>query len=157
MGGGIVVQKCSWRPRLTFPGSQRGGAERAGAISKPLFCGLKTVAMRQVKLIISRSPARLPTIATSRASPPLTTSDLPGSAEPIQPRSKKKSRLFFPPCAFTSKGAMCDSLGVGRQLALDSMKALAIHSSFWLPDRAIIKRGFYCGVRLETRGEAEPL
>lgn len=57
--------------------------------------------------------------------------------------SRKRNQGYFFHCAFMSKRATeCliqgGELGVGRQLALDSMKASAIHSFYSLLDRNII-------------------
>lgn len=137
---------------IDFTWLTKSPGERWGAISKPLFYHLKTAPMRQVKLIISRSPSHVPTIAESHASLPLTTSDIHSSAQPFSPTQRRNQGYFFH-CAFMSKGATecviwSAELSVGRQLALDSMKDLAIHSSFSLLDRNII-RGIIveCGCR----------
>lgn len=71
---------------------------------------------------------------------------------PFSPTQRRNQGYFFH-SAFMSKGASecviwSGELSVGRQLALDSMKDLAIHSSFSLVDRNII-RGIIveCGCR----------
>lgn len=68
-------------------------------------------------------------------------------------RTQRRNQGYFFHSAFMSKGATecviwSGELSVGRQLALDSMKDLAIHSSFSLVDSNII-RGIIveCGCR----------
>lgn len=77
--------------------------------------------------------------------------------------SQKRNQGYFFHCAFMSKRATeCviqgGELGVGRQLALDSMKASAIHSVYSFSDRNIIHSVIVeCGCRRGVKHSQRPI